>query len=77
MPDQQPEPPPPPSTGITHRILERLTAVKSHVWMLRRGLRGGELDPAEAEAHLDQIEQQTDEAAALAANLQGQSPPPP
>ncbi len=63
--------------GFTHRLLERLTAVKAHIWMLRQRLRRGAVDPAAAEAHLDQIESQVDEAAALAANLQGQIPPPP
>lgn len=75
MPNQQPAPSP--RTGVTHRILEHLTAVKTRVWMLRQYLRSGRLDPAETEAHLDQIETQVDAAATLAANLQGQSPPPP
>ena len=75
MPNQPSEPPPP--GGFAHRILEHLTAVKTRVWMLRRRLRSGRLDPVEAEAHLDQIETQVDAAAALAANLQGQSSPPP
>lgn len=75
MSEDQPEPRP--LTGFPHRLLERFTAVKTHVWMLRQRLRGGTLDPAEAEAHLDQIEIQIDEAAALAANLQSQVPPPP
>jgi hypothetical protein len=70
-------PSPPPSPSVAHRILERLTAAKTHVWMLRRRVRGGRLDPAAAEGHLHQIEQQIDEAAALAANLQGQSSPSP
>ncbi|MBA3451367.1 MAG: hypothetical protein H0T18_09165 [Chloroflexia bacterium] len=63
--------------GFPHRILERLTAAKANVWMLRQRLRRGGLDPAAAEAHLDQIEVQVDEAATLAANLQAQIPPPP
>jgi hypothetical protein len=75
MPNHRPEPPPDP--GFSHRILEHLTAAKTRVWMLRQRLRGDRLDPAEAEAHLDQIETQVDAAAALAANLRGQSPPPP
>ena len=75
MPDHESQSLPP--TGIAHRILERLTAVKTHVWMLRQHLHGDHFDPAEAEAHLDQMETQIDEAATLAANLQGQSSPPP
>lgn len=73
--NQLPQSPPVPS--FAHRILERLTAAKAHVWMLRRRLRRGQLDPADAEGHLAQIDSQIDEAAALAANLQGQSSPPP
>jgi hypothetical protein len=68
-----PEPAPPP--GFAHRILEHLTAAKTRAWMFRRHLHSGRIEPAEAEAHLDQIESQVD-AAALAANLQGQSSPP-
>lgn len=68
MPDQEDEPRP--LTGFRHRLLERLTATKTRVWMLRQRLRRGELDPDEAEAHLDKIEEQVDEASALAANLQ-------
>lgn len=75
MANQSPQSPLAP--GFAHRILERLTAAKTHVWMLRRGLRRGRLDPADAEGHLAQIDSQLDEAAALAANLQGKSSPPP
>jgi hypothetical protein len=66
-----------PAPGFAHRILEHLTAAKTRVWMFRQRLHSGRIEPAEAEAHLDQIESQVDEAAALAANLQGQSSPPP
>jgi hypothetical protein len=72
--EHQPEPRP--LTGFVHRLLERLTAIKTHTWLLRRRLLRGALDPAEAEAHLEQIEGQVDEAAALAANLHGKVPPP-
>ncbi len=75
MPDHHPEPLPP--AGFAHRLLERLTVAKTHIWMLRQHLRGGQLNPDEAEAHLTQIESQVDQAAALAKNLQGMSPPPP
>ena len=75
MLNQPPEPLP--SIGFAHRIVDRLTAVKTHVWMLRQRLHGGRLDPAEAESHLNAIETQVDAAAALAVNLQGQSSPPP
>ncbi|MBA2596570.1 MAG: hypothetical protein M3Q50_15010 [Chloroflexota bacterium] len=60
-----------------HLLLERLTAIKTHTWMLRRHLQRGGLDLTAAEDHLDQIEVHVDEAAALAANLQAQVPPPP
>ena len=65
------------SPGFAHGILERLTAAKTRVWMLRKRIRGGRLDPAELENSLDRIEHHIDDAAALATNLQGQSSPPP
>lgn len=75
MPTQHPRSQPPPS--FAHRILERLTAAKTHIWMLRQRVRAGGLDAADAEERLDHIESQIDEAAALAANVQGQSSPLP
>ncbi|MGH2615736.1 MAG: hypothetical protein ACRDJC_10890 [Thermomicrobiales bacterium] len=74
MPSHQPESRP--HTGFVHRLLERLTAIKTHTWLLRRRLRRGALDPAAAEVHLEQIDAHVDETTALAANLQGKGPPP-
>ncbi len=61
---------PGPRAEFPHRLLERLTAAKARVWMLRQRFRRGDLNPDEAEVHLDNIEEQIDEASALAANLQ-------
>ena len=72
-----PLPSPTRSPGFAHGILERLTAAKTHVWLLRKRIRGGQVDPAEVEGSLDRIERHIDDAALLAVNLQGQSSPPP
>ena len=57
----------PPGRGVialVHRLVERLTAAKTYLAVLRRRLRRGEVAPAEVEAHLVQVEQQLDDAAA-------------
>ena len=63
--------------GFGHRLVERLTAAKTRVWMLRQRLRHGDLDPVETEKKLEQIEQDVDDAVQLATNLHEQVPPPP
>jgi hypothetical protein len=45
-------------------LVDRMTAAKTYLAVLRRRLRRGEVAPAEVEAHLRQVEQQLDEAAA-------------
>jgi CII-binding regulator of phage lambda lysogenization HflD len=45
-------------------LVDRITAAKTYLAVLRRRLRRGEVAPAEVEAHLRQVEQQLDEAAA-------------
>lgn len=67
----------PATPTLAHRILERLTAAKTHAWMLRKRLHRGQIEPSDAEAHLQHIETQIDEAAALATNLQDSSLPSP
>ena len=74
MPDQLS--PSQPVPNFTHRSLERLTAAKTHLWMLRQRVRASGLEAVAAAARLDHIERQVDEAAALAANVRGQSSPP-
>lgn len=49
--------------GVIRRLVDRLTAAKTHVAVLRRRLQRGEVSPAEVEAHLVQVEQQLDDAA--------------
>jgi hypothetical protein len=46
------------------RLVDRLSAAKTHLAVLRRRLRRGEVAPAEVEAHLVQVERQLDDAAA-------------
>jgi hypothetical protein len=55
--------------GAVRRLVDRLTAAKTYLAVLRRRLRRGEVAPAEVEAHLDQVEQQLDEAAAATAEV--------
>jgi hypothetical protein len=55
--------------GLLRRLVDRLTAAKTHLAVLRRRLRRGEVAPAEVEAHLAQVEQQLDEAAAATENI--------
>ncbi len=50
--------------GLVRRLVDRLTAAKTYLAVLRRRLRQGEVAPAEVEAHLVQVEQQLDDAAA-------------
>ena len=45
-------------------LVDRMTAAKTYLAVLRRRLRRGEVAPAEVEAHLGQVEQQLDEAVA-------------
>jgi hypothetical protein len=45
------------------RLLDRLTAAKTYLAVLRRRLRRGEVAPTEVEAHLVQVERQLDAAA--------------
>jgi hypothetical protein len=50
--------------GAVRRLVDRLTAAKTYLAVLRRRLRRGEVAPAEVEAHLNQVERQLDDAAA-------------
>jgi hypothetical protein len=50
--------------GAVRRLVDRLSAAKTHLAVLRRRLRRGEVAPAEVEAHLVQVERQLDDAAA-------------
>jgi hypothetical protein len=45
-------------------LVDRMTAAKTYLAVLRRRLRRGVVAPDEVEAHLRQVEQQLDEAAA-------------
>jgi hypothetical protein len=55
--------------GFAHQFLERLTAMKLHVGVLRMHLQRGTLDRETAEQRLDQIEAEIDLAATLAHDL--------
>jgi hypothetical protein len=46
------------------RLVDRLTAAKTYLAVLRRRLRRGEVAPAGVEAHPMQVERQLDDAAA-------------
>jgi hypothetical protein len=50
-------------TGAVRRLVDRLTVAKTYLGVLRRRLRRGEVDSAEVEAHLVQVERQLDAAA--------------
>ena len=50
--------------GAVRRLVDRLTAAKTYLAVLRRRLRRGAVEPAEVEAHLDQVEQQLNDAVA-------------
>ena len=58
--------------AFSHRILDRLTAMKLRIGSLRLRLRLGAIAPAELENHLDHIEQEIDAAAALAQDMQAE-----
>ncbi len=58
--------------AFTHRILDRLTAMKLHVGSVRLRLRLGAIAPAEIESHLDHLEQEIDATAALAQDMQAE-----
>lgn len=49
--------------GAVRRLVDRLSAGKIYLAVLRRRLRRGEVDTAEVEAHLVQVERQFDDAA--------------
>jgi hypothetical protein len=57
----------------THRVLERLTAAKTHLWILRRQVRTGAVDPEAAQAHIDQADRQIEDAAAAVEELRQQT----
>jgi hypothetical protein len=50
--------------GAVRRLVDRLSAAKTYLAVLRRRLRRGEVAPAEVEARLVQVEQQLDDAVA-------------
>jgi hypothetical protein len=56
--------------GAVRRLVDRLTAAKIYLAVLRQRLRRGEVTPAEVEAHLDQVERQLDDAAAATQEVQ-------
>jgi hypothetical protein len=56
--------------GAVRRLVNRLTAAKTYLAVLRRRLRRGEVAPAEIEAHLDQVKRQLDDAAAATQEVQ-------
>ena len=56
--------------GAVRRLVDRLTAAKTYLAVLRRRLRRGEVAPAEVEAHLEQVERQLDDAAAATQEVQ-------
>jgi hypothetical protein len=49
--------------GLVRRLIDRLTVAKTYLAVLRQRLRRGEVDSAEVEAHLVQVERQLDAAA--------------
>jgi hypothetical protein len=49
--------------GLVRRLVDSLTAGKTYLAVLRRRLRRGEVDLAEVEQHLAQVERQLDDAA--------------
>ena len=57
----------------THQVLERLTAAKTHLWILRRQVRTGAVDPEAAQAHIDQADRQIEDAAAAVEELRQQT----
>ena len=58
--------------AFTHRILDRLTAMKLRIGSMRLRLRLGVVEPAEVENHLDRLEQEIDATAALAQDMQAE-----
>ncbi|HEX5993356.1 MAG TPA: hypothetical protein VFY70_12360 [Thermomicrobiales bacterium] len=50
--------------GAVRRLVDRPTAAKTYLTVLRWRLRRGEVAPTEVEEHLVQVERQLDDAAA-------------
>ena len=57
----------------THQVLERLTAAKTHLGILRRQVRTGTVDPQAAQTHIDQADRQIEDAAAEIEDLRRQT----
>ena len=51
------------------RLVDRLTAARTYLAVLRRRLRRGEASPAEVEVHLERVERQLDAAAVATAEV--------